>query len=218
MKIKFLAILFVAFIISGCATQGSLSPEEKSNLNSVDVVLYMPTEGLRANSYITSSAGLNVYGAILLGIFDGIRTANAQKELNPINKALAGFNTRDSMLSVLNTNLARVNNLRFNLPAQLIKDMSKARQASVADAILICNVNYRVYDSNKLIATLYASIKKKTSGTRHNTFEEDNSLNDSIFSSTYTFKREGITPENITSIITEANENLAKQLADNLSK
>jgi len=140
MKIKFLVMVLITFIISGCVTQGSLSPEARSKLNSVDVALSMPNTGLRARSYSTSTVGLNIYGAILVGIVDGIISANAQKELNPMNKALAGFDMRNSMLSALNSNLAGVNKLRLNLPAQLSIDIRKARQASVADAILICSV------------------------------------------------------------------------------
>ena len=217
MKIKFLVMALITFIISGCVSQSRLSPETRSKLNSVDVALSMPNPGIRANSYSTGTMGLGLYGAILMGVVDGIRTANAQKELNPMNNALAGFDMKNSMLSALNSNLARVNKLRLNLPAQLVLDTRKAQQASVADAILICNVSYRAYD-NKLTATLYANIKEKTSNSRHNSFEDTDSFDSSIFSSSYTFEKEGITPENIRNVITEANENLAKQLADNLSK
>ncbi|NOX27401.1 MAG: hypothetical protein GXP21_04315 [Gammaproteobacteria bacterium] len=218
-------ILFVAFfasILGACSTTNIPLKESVSrDIRSVDQYLVIPQEELRITVTETNAGNTGLIGALIALAIDESRASGAKKKGRPMLEELEGYDFRAKMQDAIKTQLVALGAVPFAIETDVIIDDSKtakvgAAGGSSASAVMFSSVDYKV-ESGNLIINLSAEMFPLNSPNSGDDSEKIVDPKRAIYRQSFNFIKQAVTESDIRAGLDEGIENIAFQIASDLS-
>ena len=222
MKLKIFGVILIALLLSGCVTRKApMSKQVQQTLGRADALLIMPQSNIDITVTDSNPSGQGgLIGIMTMAAVDSIRRTMEEDDASPVIKSLQKYDFRKVVLSKTNSSFAKLKKVKVKLPVKLDKIGTELSSRvfydnSKANAVLLCRVRYEL-QSGSLIASLDARMYPKSKAlmalVRKPNRAKPLDPSNSIYFNHFTFKKSGMTFNNIEASLNEAASNLTQQL------
>ncbi|MBN2536519.1 MAG: hypothetical protein JXB88_26790 [Spirochaetales bacterium] len=222
---KAITLFIVLICFLGCSTNLPLTKKIEEQPTTAESILIIPQRNLNVTVQSSNAGNTGLLGALILIGIDSARQEAATKQAAPIIARLEEFDFRMVMREALTTELSRVTSVNFSGENALETVSSNSQEEisykkAVSDAVLFVNVSYTMQNYNLKVTALCRLYPKAE---RLNAFKASKSAasptddRSYIYKNTFSFVREGITPDNVIDALKEGAENISKQIVADLN-
>jgi len=218
--------LIILTFLTGCALpQISLKKETQQDIQSAEIILFIPQNNLDVSIHPTEGGGGGLLGVLIAAGIDSARRSYAEKKAAPIIEQLQHYDFRAEMLKALSAEIEKINNIKFKISINLETVYSESQKTisfdkSDRNAVIFTTVAYRLQSGNLIVTSDSEMYPKSTSLYKFRSKPNDTNPIDAgncIYRKTFEFTKQATTAENIKNSLAEGAASIAKQLVQDLN-
>jgi hypothetical protein len=232
MRLYFRLLIFlgVALTLGACekeTTSRFLSKPEQAALGTVDGIASAPQTKPEVTIAPTGSAGVGgAAGALIYGIADGFRMADAKTKAAPIIEALQGFDFQADLLAATTAKLGSLSNVKVVVRPTVNWGGNRSSAKNLYDeskdaSVLFLGAAY-YFNSGNLVLSAAAAIYPKSPELKQFRPKPNDKdpldRGNAIYFNTLYAVRSSITPANVRTNLADAINQIAAQLAADLDR